>query len=96
MSRNKDKQDEYDAHHLNSYSNGWSDNPENMLNLKRSEHEAYHNLFWWLWIIDALRKLFSRWDSAIADGKVKEELRKALEDLDYKDSCKWWSKKKRR
>lgn len=96
MGRNKDKQNEYDYHHLNSYSNGWTDNPDNMLNLKRSEHEAYHNLFWWLGIIDALKQLFERGESSLADGKVKEELRKALEDLDYKDSCKWWSKKKRR
>lgn len=96
MGRNKDKQDEYDYHHLNSYSNGWTDNPDNMLNLKRSEHEAYHNLFWWLWIIDALRKLFSRWEKSFEDGKIKNELRDCLRDLDYKDSCKGWSKKKRR
>lgn len=96
MGRNKDKQEEYDYHHLNSYNNWGSEDSSNLIKLNRAEHEAYHKLFWWLGIIDALRKLFSRWDSAIADGKVKEELRKALEDLDYKDSCKWWSKKKRR
>lgn len=96
MPRNKDKQEEYDAHHLNSYSNNWSDHPDNMLNLKRSEHEAYHNLFWWLGIIDALRKLFSRWEKSFEDGKIKNELRDCLRDLDYKDSCKGRSRKKRR
>jgi hypothetical protein len=35
-----------------------------------------------------LKQLFERGESSLADGKVKEELRKALEDLDYKDSCK--------
>lgn len=95
MNRREKKLDEYDLHHLNPYGSG-TDDPDNLIKINRAEHEAYHKLFWWLGIIDALRKLFSRWDSAIADGKVKEELRKALEDLDYKDSCKWWSKKKRR
>jgi len=95
MSRNKDKLNEIDIHHLNPYSS-WTDHPDNLVELNRKQHEAYHSFFWNLWIIDALKELFSMWEKSLADGKVKEELRKALEDLDYKDSCKWWSKKKRR
>lgn len=96
MPRNKDKMDETDSHHLNSYSNGWTDSSDNLINLNRKEHEAYHWLFWNLGIIDAIKKLFSRWDSAIADGKAKSEIADALNRLDYKDSCKGWSRKKRR
>lgn len=96
MGRNKDKQDEYDYHHLNSYSNGWTEDNSNLIKLNRSEHEAYHWLFWNLGIIDTIKKLFSRWDSAIADGKAKREIYDALNYLDYKDSCKWGSRKKRR
>jgi len=96
MGRNKDKQDEYDYHHLNSWSNWGTNDPDNLYKMNRWEHEAYHKLFWWLGIIDALRKLFSRWEKSFEDGKIKNELRDCLRDLDYKDSCKWGSRKKRR
>lgn len=96
MGRNKDKQNETDLHHLNSYSEWWTEDPDNLLEINRWQHEWYHKCFWNKGIIGALKQLFERGESSLADGKVKEELRKALEDLDYKDSCKWGIKKKRR
>lgn len=96
MWRNKDKMNETDAHHLNSYSSGGTEHSDNMIDLNRWEHEAYHRLFGWLWIIEALRKLFSRWEKSFEDGKTKDQLRDALNDIDYKSTCKGGSKKKRR
>lgn len=96
MPRNSDKMNETDSHHLNPYSSSGTEHPDNLINLNRWEHEAYHKLFGNLWIIDAIKKLLSRWDSAISDGKAKSEIYNALDYLDYKDSCKGWSRKKRR
>ena len=96
MGRNKDKQDETDYHHLNSWSNWGTNDPDNLYKMNRWKHEAYHKLFWWLDIIGALKNLLQMWWEAIAPSKAKDEIRDCLNNLDYKDSCKGGSRKKRR
>ena len=41
MGRREDKLGESDVHHLNPYGSG-TDHPDNLINLNRKEHEAYH------------------------------------------------------
>lgn len=94
--RNKDKQNETDQHHLNTRSNGGTNDADNLIDMNRKQHEAYHSLFGNLWIIDAIKELFTRGEKSFADWKVKDQIKDCLNDLDYKDSCKGWSRKKRR
>lgn len=95
MSRKKNKMEETDIHHLNPYGS-WTNHPNNLVELSRRQHEAYHDLFGIKWIIEALKQLFGMWEKSIADGKAKKDLIKCLEDLDYKDECKCrWKPKKR-
>lgn len=96
MGRWSDKKNDSDIHHLNEHCNWGSEHPDNLVEINRNKHEAYHTFFWNLWVIEALKELFTFWSSAISDGKAKQELMDCLNDLTYKDTCKTDKKKKRK
>lgn len=84
---NKHKKTEYDTHHLVNRSRGWSNDVNNLIRLKRKEHEARHVLFGNDDIKEALLKLFMLWKDAIKDWVLKRELYYCLQNIDIKQQC---------
>lgn len=85
---NKHKKTEYDLHHIwINKCNWWSNDPVNVVRMKRKEHEAYHVLFNNEWFKEALIKLFLLWESCIKDWPLKRELWYCLQNIDYKPQC---------
>lgn len=56
---NKHKKTEYDVHHIGvNICNGGSNDPNNLIRMKRKKHEAYHILFENMSFKEALIELF--------------------------------------
>ena len=80
----KKRRTEYDTHHLINRCNGWSDDPNNLVRMKRKQHEARHVLFENEGVKEALINLFLLWEKCFKDGKIKKQLRECLQWLEYK------------
>lgn len=81
----KKRRTEYDTHHLINRCNGWSDDPNNLVRMKRKQHEARHILFENEGVKEALINLFLLWEKCLKDWNIKRELWKCLQDLEYKN-----------
>lgn len=80
----KKKRVEIDVHHLVNRCNGWSNDPSNLVTMKRKKHEARHTLFENLWFKEALMELFLMGEKCLKDWPLKRELRNCLMNIDYK------------
>lgn len=78
-----------DRHHLLPKAEWWTNDPRNLVDIRRSKHEWYHRLFGTKGIIEALRELFLMWEKCIEDWRYKDQLIEALAMIDYK---KWIKK----
>jgi hypothetical protein len=87
MNKHK-KKVEYDVHHIWVNVSRWGSNdPVNLVTMKRKEHEAYHVLFSNEWFKEALIKLFLLGEKTLKDWPLKKELRYCLQNIDYKPQC---------
>lgn len=89
MNKHNQRKNSVDKHHLLPKAEWWTNDPRNLVEMRRSNHEWYHKLFGTKGIIEALRELFWMWAKCIEDWKYKDQLIEALAMIDYK---KWIKK----